>query len=328
MPQPGGSDAVRVAAIVNSFNRLELLQLGLPTLFRALEKCEVPAAVVVFEAGSSDGSPQWLAEFAARCPQIPLVVERAHAGGDTSFSAGVNAACRAAAQRFPGVEFFFLFETDNYLDNERPLIEALDFLQSGPRDACAAGFVLRKHDGPGPGFGCPFPRPLSFVAGPQLAQALGWDNPKLNWQSFKSGKWSYCDVVFTSPLLIRRSDWEAVGGLDAATFPFSDCDLDLAWRLRRKGRKMAVLQSDAVIHDNKSQASAWSETRVMHFHRARYQLLQRFYGPKIGALRPFLALRHAVECLAVVLLAPKIRHPRATLAKRARLLLRAFAGYR
>lgn len=328
MSQPAHPSAVKIVAIVNSFNRLELLQLGFPTLFDSLQKCGLPAAIVVFEAGSSDGSAQWLGEFAALHPEIEIVVHRGGADDDTSFSAGVNAACRVAAERFSGVGFYYLFETDNWAGSEKSLVEALDFLQNGPRDVCAAGFTVKKHGGGAAGFGCAFPRPLAFVVGPELSQILRWGVPALTWQEFKGRKWSYCDVVYTSPLLILRADWELAGGLDAKTFPFSECDLDLAWRLWKKGRKMVVLRSEEVVHDNKSLASAWSETRTLHFHRARYQLLKRIYGSKIAALQPLLAARHLLECVTIMLLAAKIHNPRAKLAKRAQLLRRACSGYR
>ena len=328
MPQFVTQSEVQIVAIVNSLNRIELLQLGFPTLFCALQKGELPAAIVVFEAGSSDGSTRWLEDFSASHPGIEIVVHRAETGEDTSFSAGVNTACRVAGERFPGARFYFLFETDNWLADEAPLVGALDFLQNGPRDVCAAGFTVQKHAGTAPGYGSPFPRPLDFVIGPQLTQKLGRDTPKAVWKRFKTQKWSYCDVIYTSPLLIFRADWDLVGGLDAKLFPFSECDLDLAWRLAKKGRKMAVLSSEGVIHDNKSQLSAWSATRALQFHRARYLLLRRFYGAKIAAILPLLFGRHLLECAGVVLLAAKIKNPRATLAKRALLLRRVFAQYR
>ncbi len=320
--------AVQIVAIVNSFNRLDLLRLGFPTLIHALQGCGLPGAVVVFEAGSNDGSREWLADFAAQNRDAEIVVHQPKAGEDTSFSAGVNAACRVAAARFEGARFYFLFETDNWLADAMPLVTALDFLQNGPREVGAVGFTVRGHDGPGPGFGCRFPRPLDFVVGPELAQFFGWDKPKIEWRAFGNCKWSYSDVVFTSPLLVQRGDWELIGGLDARAFPFSDCDLDLAWRMAKRGRKMAVLQSGGVVHDNRAQASAWSATRTLHFHRARYRLLRRMDGGGVGMLRPFLATRHALECVALGLAAAKISNPRAKLAKRFDLLRRAFAAYR
>jgi GT2 family glycosyltransferase len=108
------------------------------------------------------------------------------------------------------------------------------------------------------------------------------------------------DVVFTSPLLIRREAWLQTHGLDAEQFPFSECDVDWAWRCAEADWKMAVIASDHVVHDNLQQASAWSANRVIEFHRSRLRLLKRHRGGWIGLIKPILFLRHCIETLLLI----------------------------
>ena len=97
-------------------------------------------------------------------------------------------------------------------------------------------------------------------------------------------------------MLIRRTVWEKSGGFDAEAFPFGECDLDWAWRVYKLGLgTQAVIRSDAVVHDNRAQASAWSDNRVVDFHRARLRLLRRHRGRWVGVIKPLLFARHAAE---------------------------------
>jgi len=120
---------------------------------------------------------------------------------------------------------------------------------------------------------------------------------KCRWQNMDGIHWRTCDVVFTSPLLIRRKAWQASGGFDANVFPFSDSDLDWAWRSAKLGWKLAVIETDDVVHDNLEQFSAWSATRVIDFHRNRLRLLKRHLGRHVNVIKPLLFLRHLVETM-------------------------------
>jgi GT2 family glycosyltransferase len=102
-------------------------------------------------------------------------------------------------------------------------------------------------------------------------------------------------------LLIRREAWLQTGGLDAERFPFSETDVDWAWRCAKAGWKTAVIASDQVVHDNLQQASAWSANRVIEFHRSRLRLLKRHRGEWVGLIKPGLFLRHGIETLLLTL---------------------------
>jgi len=147
------------------------------------------------------------------------------------------------------------------------------------------------------------------------------------WQLDNGIRWRTCGVVFTSPLVIRRKAWEQSGGFDATAFPFSDSDLDWAWRCAKLGWRMAVIASEDVVHDNLEQLSAWSANRALDFHRNRFRLLKRHRGKHIALLKPFLFLRHWLE---TILLARKTAtDPKAKekLAKRKQMLRTVWNDY-
>ncbi|MFM6026037.1 MAG: glycosyltransferase family 2 protein, partial [Dolichospermum sp.] len=59
------SENIELAVIINSFNRLELLRESLPSVVESLN-ISLPQkyAIVVFDAGSTDGSIEFIQEFA------------------------------------------------------------------------------------------------------------------------------------------------------------------------------------------------------------------------------------------------------------------------
>src|SRR5262249_34593297 len=139
------------------------------------------------------------------------------------------------------------------------------------------------------------------------------------WQLSDGIRWRTCDVVFTSPLLIRREAWEQSHGFDAAAFPFSDGDLDWAWRCAGLGWKMAVIASDDVIHDNLERLSAWSANRVVDFHRSRLRLLKRHRGKHIALVKPLLFARHCLEAMILARRSASNPSAKEKLAKRRRM---------
>ncbi|MBC8063827.1 MAG: hypothetical protein H7Y17_03290 [Chlorobia bacterium] len=283
--------------------------------------------VVVFDAGSTDGSVEYLTAR-SETSLIPMRVIGPQRDGESSFAHGVNAACAEAMKQWPSLEALFLYETDNAVQSSQPLAHAALLLDSDASIG-AVGFTVRKHSGQPAGWGQRFPTVMSFLLGPHVAEKWGLTNPSSDrWREGAEFPWQTADVVYTSPLLIRRTTWEASSGLDAATFPFADCDVDWAWRVHLLGLKLAVIRTDQVIHDNSDALSNWSQTRVQHFHQARLALLKRYSGDWIGVLKPLLWLRHVMEWLALVLAAPMRQNARRSLQKRWRLMGSVMRDYR
>lgn len=324
LPLAGG---VELAVIINSFNRRTLLEKAVGALAPALRALPFPSAAVVYEAGSTDGSTEFLRRAAEENPALRMDILTPAPGDDTSFSAGVNAACRHALDQFPNLRWLMLYETDNWIAGPEPLLQARTLLAAEPQLA-AAGFTVRLHSGARCGHGVRFPTVRGFVAGQNLTAKWKLDTPRAAARRhLDSIAWFTCDVVFTSPLVIRREAWEKSGGIDSKAFPFSDSDVDWAWRCARMGWQMAVIESDAVVHDNLATASAWSANRVVDFHRSRMRLLRRHRGGWVGSVKPLLFLRHLLESMMLRRAARRDPSALPKLEKRRQMMRSVWRGY-
>jgi GT2 family glycosyltransferase len=312
-----------IAVILNSFNRKALLKSAVASLVKAFETETGRLRLFVFDAGSTDGSQEWIEKFAREQREVQVRLLRPGPNDGNSFSAGINAATRAALKEAE-TELLFLYETDNALDSIQPIDDALGILQRHP-EIGAIGFTARKYSGIASGFGCRFPTPMQFVLGPQLCHRFKLDTPRMEWKEEGGVSWSKCDVVYTSPLLIRREAWERAGEFDEKNFPFSDSDLDWAWRLKKAGFVSAVLKTDAVIHDNQNALSDWSGKRALHFHQARLRLLEKHCGCSRQLLLPLLFLRHTLEAIAACAMIGK--HWKGRFQKRVQILKASVVGY-
>ncbi len=317
---------IELVAVINSFNRRELLEKAIASLTFALRKAPFHSAIVVFEAGSTDGSAEFLNNWRDQNPEDNLAVVTAPPQ-TSSFADGANAGCATAIARFPDCRWLFLYETDNWLADVDPLINAISLLEAQPQLA-AAGFTVRLHNGQPCGYGIRFPSRLSLVMGQNLSLHWNLNSPNDSpWQMTDNIRWRTCDVVFTSPLVIRRLVWEKTGGFDAKSFPFSDSDVDWAWRCAEAGWKMAVLETNAVIHDNLRQASPWSATRVIDFHRGRLRVLRSHRRSLYVLIKPALFLRHCAETIVLAWKTRSDPSARQKLASRKQMLQTVWTDY-
>jgi GT2 family glycosyltransferase len=311
---------IELVAVINSFNRKELLQGALDSLAAALRKTSFGSAIIVFDAGSTDGSVEFVENWRLHHPADNLLIVRPGAER-ASFSEGVNQGCVTALERFPDTRWLLLYETDNCLLHVEPIQDAIALLESEPRLG-AVGFTVRLQNGTPCGYGIRFPTAIAFALGQNLAFRWNLYRPNNStWQTVNGIHWRDCDIVFTSPLLVRRKTWEEVGEFDSKCFPFSDSDLDWAWRCAEAGWRMGVIETDAVIHDNLRQASPGSANRVIDFHRSRLRLLKRHRGVEVAWLKPMLFVRHSLESLAL------LRGDPEKLAKRRQMLRTVWNDY-
>jgi GT2 family glycosyltransferase len=317
---------VEFVAIINSFNRRSLLERAIGSLSGALRGAKFGSAIIVFEAGSNDGSAEFLKTYRENHPADNLSVIEG-ISDRRSFSNGVNIGCAAAIARFSKCRWLFLYETDNCLVSLEPLEKAISLLKREAQLA-AAGFTVKQHDGTFYGYGMRFPSALSFALGQNLGGRLNLYAPNNSaWQLSDGIRWRTCDVVFTSPLLIRREAWEQSSGFDEKNFPFSDVDLDWAWRCAKLGWKMSVIASDHVVHDNLEQPSAWSANRALDFHRNRFRLLKRHRGKHVTLLKPVLFIRHWLEAMILARKSAVDPSAKEKLAKRKQMLRTVWNNY-
>src|ERR1700720_1808882 len=326
MKEPIRDRPVEMVAVINSFNRRELLQRALASLTQALRQAPFGSAVVIFEAGSNDGSKEFLNAWHEQNPGDHLIVITPP-DHRSSFADGVNTGCAAALTQFPDCQWLLLYETDNWLKDAEPLCKAVSLLKRQTQLA-ATGFTVKQHNGRFFGYGMRFPSFLSLALGQNLSLRWSLDSPNNSaWRTTDGVRWRTCDAVFTSPLVIRREAWEQTGGFDAKAFPFSDSDLDWAWRCAKLGWRMAIIASDHVVHDNLEQLSAWSANRALDFHRNRFRLLKRHRGKHVGLLKPFLFLRHWLETMILARGSAADPFAKDKLAKRRQMLRTVWSDY-
>ena len=113
-------------AVMQSFNRADLLARALPSLQAALGRADLPSRIVVFDAGSTDGSVDWLQDFQARATVGPVIqlVSSPAADRTLSFSEGTNYAVAVGLRDFPEAGLILLFESDNQLADASPIAKA------------------------------------------------------------------------------------------------------------------------------------------------------------------------------------------------------------
>jgi len=320
-------DRIQLAVIINSFNRVQLLNEALTSLIQTLHFAPIQSAIVIFDAGSTDGSVELVQTIASQTPDLNIICLCPSTNSDRSFSAGCNASVEFASRTFPDLKYCFFFETDNLIFNPTALSFAIQLLEQEPSLA-AVGFTAEKCDGTKVVSGTSFPSLWAFLMGQQLAKRFGLDQLRItNWQPFGDVRWGLSDVMFTSPLLVRYAAWCATEGMDTATFPFSESDNDWCWRVHKQGWKIGVLDVPGVIHDNRTQSSTWSANRVLDFHRGRFYLLKKHRFAGIDWLKPLLFIRHTLEFLWLWIRALRSEQAQKSLSQRWILMKTIFNDY-
>lgn len=314
-----------LAVIVNSYNRVNLLREALSSLVESLADSPIDASITIFDAGSSDGSIEYIEQFAKRA-SIPVYLVQPDTNEDSSFAAGVNKAIQEAAREHPEIKWCFLYETDNCLKNPAALLEGIRLLKQH-KELAAVGFTVERHDGRKASYGERFPTSLSFVLGQQVSAALDLLDPQPVWRKEGNYRFAYADVVYTSPLLISYECWIEVGGMSQEVFPFTGSDVDLCWRISKSGKRCGVLDIKGVVHDNRQIQSEWSASRVLRFHESRWKILQRHRNMNETVVKGGLLVRHISEILGLFILFLMGRRSLENIANRFKLLTRLSEGY-
>jgi GT2 family glycosyltransferase len=317
----------QVAIIINSFNRINLLKECLLALDSWIfSVSDLRFRVYVFDAGSTDGSLELLRARALSDPFFQLLTPAC--GQNTSIAGGFNAGALAALADAPSATHLLFYETDNIISQADAVRSALAELDAR-KNLAACGFTVHRHDGRSAGVGMPFPSLCAFLVGNRLSSFLQMERIPYHWKESVGGKFSFVDVVFTSPLLVKSEAWKETAGMDAEAFPFSDCDVDWAKRLFLHGWKMGVVARTDVLHDNKNALSDWSKNRALSLHRARLRYFRRYRPCAIFAVWPVpLLIRHCLELLAAQFFVIDIKKRTRLKVQFRGLLLSCMAGYK
>jgi GT2 family glycosyltransferase/SAM-dependent methyltransferase/glycosyltransferase involved in cell wall biosynthesis len=218
---PVATGAPRVSVIIPSYGQVDYTLRCLASI--ADHPPATPFEVIVADDASSDQAVAGLAEVQG----LRLVVWPENKGFLRS--------CNAAAALARG-EFLFLLNNDTEL--MPGAADALVRLLDARPDAAAAGSKLLYPDG--------F---LQEAGGIIWRDGSGWnygnrDDPRKHQYSYVRE----ADYISGAALMIRRADWDAMGGFDEAFLPAYCEDSDLAFRLRAAGRKVLFQPRSVVIH--------------------------------------------------------------------------------
>jgi len=217
--------------------------------------------IIVVDNASRDGS----AAMVARCfPQVTLFRN----AGNTGYAAGNNQGAAAAAG-----EYLLLLNPDT-----RAVADAVAvmrrFLDAHPT-AGAVALRLVHPDGRGQQSVRSFPTPLNvlveFLGLSRLAprsRVLG---------GYRMGWWDQADArevdqPMASCLMVRRSAWQALGGMDEG-FPIFFNDVDFSFRLRQAGYATWFLPQAQFIHHVGGSTRQVKREMIIASHRG----LERFY---------------------------------------------------
>src|SRR5260370_31167304 len=105
---------IELVGIINSFNRRSLLERALGSLTEALRSARFPSAIIVFEAGSNDGSSEFVNAWRENHSGENFVVIKA-SPDCRSLSNVVNIGCAEPTVRFPQSHWPLLSVTVNSL---------------------------------------------------------------------------------------------------------------------------------------------------------------------------------------------------------------------
>ncbi len=247
-----GADASDVAAIIVNYNAGAALVDCVHSL-----RADGVQRIVVVDNGSTDGS--------AAVVDVTLV----EAGGNLGYGMGANRGVAATTQPYllvlnpdvvvePGTvkALVAALERDPALAVVGPRVETPDgdlypSVRRFPHLAVAAGHAFLGYVAPDNRFS-------------RAYKLLDWDH----------GAAGYVDWVSGSCLMARREAYEAVGGFDPAYFMYVE-DVDLCWRLARRGWKVGYDPAGRVVHTGGLSTDQRPYRMILEHHRSLWRFARR-----------------------------------------------------
>lgn len=223
-----------IALTILNWNGAEMLRRFLPSV---VATAAPEAEVIVADNGSTDSSLELLRnEF----PSVRIIAMPENLG----FAEGYNEAFRRIEAETPHRYDLYLLLNSDIRATEGWLRPLRAYMDGHPEVAAVQPKLLAEwaHDtfeyaGGAGGFidrdGYPFCRGRIFNKVEQDHGQYDADVP-LFWAT-------------GAAFLIRRTDWEAAGGLDGRFFAHNE-EIDLCWRLRARGRGIACVAQSIVYH--------------------------------------------------------------------------------
>ncbi len=209
-----------VSVVLVNYNGRHHLERCLPALATTRE---VQIETIVVDNGSTDGSVEWLREHHPEVRTMPM-------GANLGFGEANRRGIAAARS-----EWVALLNTDTVVEPGwlRPLL-AVMMADPGIGAACATLHLLGH------------PGVLNARGGGMTKLGFGFDHEFGQPADSEAPELADCLFPTAAAMLMRRRDFEAIGGFDRAFFMYHE-DVDLGWRLWLEGQRVVVVR-DAVVH--------------------------------------------------------------------------------
>lgn len=224
-----------LSVVIVNYNVKDFLHHALTSLERALKG--IRAEIFVVDNASDDGSVEMVR---SRFPAVRLIVNKQNVG----FARANNQALRQARGKY-----LLLLNPDTVVQ-EDTLHVMLRFLEANPRVGLAGCKVLNPDGTFQPACRRSFPTP--WVA---FTRLVGLSKLFPNSRLFGRYNLTYLspddtyeiDAVSGAFMIVRRSVYEQVGGLDEDFFMYGE-DIDWCYRIQRAGWKIYYVHSTQIIH--------------------------------------------------------------------------------
>lgn len=245
-----------VSIVIVTFDNRMDLEPCLHSIFTAAIK--TPFEVIVLDNGSRDGTSDLVRQ---RFPLVRLIESKTNTG----FAGGTNQGAAASTG-----DFILLLNNDTLVDG-CAIDRLVDFMKSTP-GAGAAGGKLLNPDG---SFQAGYARFSGLLQELLISIQIG----ERLWRGYPSHRDSVSarpvDWVNAACLLVRRSAFTELGGLDEDYFMYSE-EVDFQFRLKQAGWKVYYLPDAHTIHYGGRSQDRWRRRRMVYrgkilFYRKNYR---------------------------------------------------------
>jgi GT2 family glycosyltransferase len=256
----GGDPTLSIVLVC--WNNRAYLGPCLESLYQSKMKCTFD--IVVVDNGSTDGTPEMLAE---KYPEV-IIIQNA---GNVGLGKASNQGIEATRGRY-----ILLLNNDTIVNGES--FDAMaEFLDNNSRAAAVGGKLLNP-DGSIQACYNDFPTlHEEFFVATRLGELWRPGYPAV----MQAGEIKSVDWLGSACLLLRRSALDQVGLLDESYFIYGD-ETDLQYRLKKARWEVYYLPQVSTIHFGGRSMDRWRRRKMVY----RGKLL--FYRKHYGAIRTFL----------------------------------------
>ncbi|MFN7035015.1 MAG: glycosyltransferase family 2 protein [Bellilinea sp.] len=261
-----------VSIIIVSYNVEYFLIRCIESLM--VHKCEVPFEIIVVDNNSSDNT---VSSLRLEFPEILVIQSTKNIGFAAANNLGIT---------YAKGEYFFLLNPDTVVEDNATQ-ELFKFLSENP-SAGAAGSYLKNPDGSFQMSCYPFPTLFRelwrlFHLDKLLSIAL---YPQITWDRSLPQK---CDVIQGTSLMIKKTAWRSLGGLDENFFIYSE-EVDFCYRLKTAGFERYWVPTSQVIHYGGQSTSQVAKEMFLQLYRAKTQFFKKHRGEVAGKLYKIILL--------------------------------------